>query len=95
MCPLKNKSNYMKTKTFLSVLLIFFGWVALSQPKNEWEDPSVIERKKEGPHASFMVYDNVEHARIDDYKNSQYYMSLNGSWKFQLANKPADRIEDF
>ena len=62
---------------------------------NEWENVKVNDLNKEKPHATFMLYDNVEKVKKDDYNQSPFHQSLNGQWKFNYVDKPADRIKDF
>lgn len=77
----------------LSILLQSFGLIA--QEKNEWENPSIIERNKEKPHATLMLFDKAANVIKDDYAQSPYYHSLNGIWKFVYADKYADRVQNF
>lgn len=83
----------IKTCFLLSILLQGFGLIA--QEKNEWENPSIIERNKEKPHATLMLFDKAANVIKDDYAQSPYYHSLNGIWKFVYADKYADRVQNF
>jgi beta-galactosidase len=74
---------------FLSTTLCY------AQNKNEWEDPKTVEINKEKPHASFMLYDNVNDVRSDEYSKSPWYQSLNGTWKFNYVDQYSKRITDF
>ncbi|MBC8054582.1 MAG: DUF4981 domain-containing protein [Sphingobacteriaceae bacterium] len=77
-------------------LLVFCSCIAFAQnPKNDWENPLLIDLNKEKPHATFMVYDNADDAKTDDYSKSPFYQSLNGKWKFVYVDKYEDRIKDF
>ncbi|MCC9135613.1 glycoside hydrolase family 2 TIM barrel-domain containing protein [Pontibacter silvestris] len=83
-------------RKIITLCCLLWGRMLLAQQAgNEWENPTAIEFNKEKPHVTFMVYDNVADARKDDYSKSQYHQSLNGSWKFSLVKKPADRPQDF
>jgi beta-galactosidase len=42
-----------------------------------------------------MLYSDIETALKADRTNSPFYRSLNGKWKFNWVNKPADRPLDF
>ncbi len=75
--------------------LLWAGTLLAQTSKNEWENPAVYELNKEKPHATFVLYENAEKARRDDYSKSAFYQSLNGDWKFNLVKKPADRPQDF
>lgn len=74
-------------------LMSQFGFSQMEN--NEWENPMVIERNKEKGHADFIAYQNVRDARRDIFEESPYYQSLNGTWKFDFVNKPADRPKGF
>lgn len=60
-----------------------FQYGATAAPKgNEWESPQLLSLNKELPHASFFSFQNVESARKVLPEHSNYWLSLNGSWKF-------------
>ncbi|MCJ8164299.1 DUF4981 domain-containing protein [Pontibacter sp. E15-1] len=42
-----------------------------------------------------MLYNNTPDAREDEYSKSAYYQSLNGTWKFSMVKKPAEKPTDF
>lgn len=67
----------------------------LSAQQNEWENPSILDRNKEAPHASFVVYQDEATAANANPKGSTLFKSLNGSWKFSLVKKPSDRPMNF
>ncbi len=56
-----------------------------------WEDPQVSQINREDPRASFIPYLSAEQARRDQKWESPLVMSLNGQWKFRLANHPSER----
>jgi beta-galactosidase len=56
-----------------------------------WQDQTVFEINREAPRAHFVPYTTVEEARRDEMWDSPLVKSLNGLWKFHLADKPADR----
>ncbi len=62
---------------------------------NEWENPEVIGINKEPPHATLMPYGDFRKALACEREASRYYLSLNGTWKFQWVSKPEDRPVDF
>jgi beta-galactosidase len=66
------------------------------QPQVEdWENPLVLSRNTEPPHATLMPYADMAGAVRGDRYRSEYFLSLNGRWKFSWAAKPADRPGDF
>lgn len=66
----------------------------ISAQQNEWENPGVVDHNKEKPHTTYVIYDGQQSA-ADKPEASGYYQSLNGSWKFNIVKKPADRPQDF
>jgi beta-galactosidase len=68
---------------------------AAEEPVPDWEDPSIVGRNKEAPHATLMPFPDAESAMQGDWSSSPWYQSLNGSWKFHWSPKPAERPVDF
>lgn len=56
-----------------------------------WEDPQVSQINREAPRAHFIPYTTVEQAHQDSLWNSPLLFSLNGMWKFNLAQHPSQR----
>jgi beta-galactosidase len=63
--------------------------------KPDWENPDVVGINKEPGHCTLVPYSDIETALKADRTNSPFYRSLNGNWKFNWVNKPADRPLDF
>ncbi len=82
-------------KRLLLACLVFANLVNAQPAHNDWENPTLIEVNKEKPHATYMLFDKVDDVKADEYKRSPFYLSLNGSWKFQYVDKYADRTKDF
>lgn len=84
-------------KFTLSILFIFSALIASAQPFqfNEWENPELVERGKEKPHATLIPFADEASVIKDDEFKSPCYKSLNGTWKFNYVDKPADRPKDF
>jgi beta-galactosidase len=57
--------------------------------QSEWENPNIVAIGKEAPHAYFIPKTNGTDP------NSALLQSLNGQWKFQYVDKPADRSLHF
>ncbi len=66
---------------------------AVSQ--NDWEDPDIIAINKMDPHTTLIPYQNLDKALKGEMKKSLYYKSLNGNWKFNWSENPAERPVDF
>ncbi|GAA4306950.1 glycoside hydrolase family 2 TIM barrel-domain containing protein [Aestuariibaculum suncheonense] len=77
----------------LCYLLINLGFA--QNNKNEWENPSIVDRNKEEGRASFVLYQDETSAVSGLVETSEYYQSLNGTWKFNIVKKPSERLLDF
>ncbi|RXK87411.1 DUF4981 domain-containing protein [Filimonas effusa] len=60
------------------------------QPGIPWLDERITEQNRLPMHASFYSYENEKLAIQNDWKLSHNYQSLDGSWKFKYADRPAD-----
>ncbi|MDG5798915.1 glycoside hydrolase family 2 TIM barrel-domain containing protein [Marinilabiliaceae bacterium ANBcel2] len=78
---------------FIAVSAIIISSLCAGE-KKDWEDPLVIERNKEDARTTFFSYTSQESALTGDKLNSRY-KSLNGDWRFNLSDRPADRPRDF
>lgn len=61
----------------------------------EWENPQALGLNKEQPHAWFFNFASVEQAKKVLPEHSEYYQSLDGTWKFNWVNHPDKRPVDF
>ena len=76
-----------------------FFFTAAAGPKgNYWEDQSVYEENKEAVHATFIPYVSTDAMKSDvNYVKAWLtpekadYLSLNGTWKFNLVPEPSER----
>ncbi|OIN56015.1 glycoside hydrolase family 2 TIM barrel-domain containing protein [Arsenicibacter rosenii] len=59
----------------------------------DWENPQVISKNVEKPHASFVPYQSE--AQAFDGKNSPFVKSLNGTWKFRWMKHPGAVPQNF
>jgi beta-galactosidase len=87
------KSPFIKVLAVTMLFLTFFLTEINAQTLPDWEDPSVISRNTEAPHATFTHYNSVKLGQ--NAKDLSHYRSLNGTWKFNWVEKPADRPKDF
>jgi beta-galactosidase len=71
------------------VLLVAFSTLALAG--DDWQDPTVIGRNKEPAHATLVPYATVEQALDAEREASPFRHSLDGDWRFQWVEKPAER----
>jgi beta-galactosidase len=61
----------------------------------DWENPAVVGRNKETPHATLMPFPDRETALDGDSTSSPWFQSLNGAWKFRWSPNPAGRPAEF
>eukprot|EP01029_Cantina_marsupialis_P000072 TRINITY_DN100899_c0_g1_i1.p1 TRINITY_DN100899_c0_g1~~TRINITY_DN100899_c0_g1_i1.p1 ORF type:complete len:1069 (+),score=118.84 TRINITY_DN100899_c0_g1_i1:563-3769(+) len=94
----------MNSTTKIVLAILFLGSIASSCKSYKdysdipftdenvpWEDPKVFEINKEAPRAHFIPYHSLEQARKEDKFQSASTQSLNGIWKFHLAENPSQR----
>jgi beta-galactosidase len=60
-----------------------------------WEDPQVFEINRLPAHATMHPFPTNEAAASRNAAESPWQLSLDGSWKFRLAPRPADAPADF
>ena len=61
----------------------------------DWERPEVVGINKEPGHCTLVPYSHLRRALKVDRTQSRLYMSLNGDWKFNWAEKPVERPVEF
>ena len=86
--------TYTTRFTFVAGWLAFAS-LALGQSPFDWENPTVIERNKRAPRASFFAFESSGLAQQGIPDSSARFMSLNGVWKFHYAPTPEERSVDF
>ncbi|MFV0541541.1 MAG: glycoside hydrolase family 2 TIM barrel-domain containing protein [Aestuariibaculum sp.] len=62
---------------------------------DEWESPERLSLNKELPKAYFFSFTDKEKARKVLPENSDFWKSLDGTWKFHWVKHPDERIKDF
>ncbi len=65
--------------------------VKAQEPDNYWENEFINEVNRESMHTHFFAYENEALAEKGNPKDSKYFQSLNGMWKFKWVPKPADK----
>ncbi len=91
----------MTMKNFIFGLILFFiSGNVFSQKENEtspleWENQAIIQIGNEEPHATFYAYPTIEAAKTYERTQSPWFTLLNGDWKFNFVEKPADRPVHF
>jgi beta-galactosidase len=63
---------------------------------DEWNaSPRLFQVNREAAHATLMPYATLSAALVGDRTRSIYTHSLNGKWKFNIADRPRDKVEGF
>lgn len=84
-------------KSLLATLAFLFAFQAVlsAQSENDWENPDIVEINKEPAHAAFFPFESVDKATAGQPSASDYFFSLNGSWKFNWVRSPEERPMTF
>ncbi|HEY3384636.1 MAG TPA: glycoside hydrolase family 2 TIM barrel-domain containing protein [Vicinamibacterales bacterium] len=90
----------MMTFAWLGIVLgLLAGFPASGQApsaaREEWDDPAVLHVNTERPHATLTRYPSSQLARQGEPAASPWVQSLNGTWKFHYAPRPAARPVGF
>lgn len=73
-----------------------FRYAAEEAPTGrEWQSPEDLALNKEQPRARFFSFADTESARKVLPEHSSYWMSLDGTWKFNWAKNPDERPKTF
>lgn len=79
----------------LIVLLVSLNVLGQSNNKNDWENPNVFSLNAETPRSLIVPFNSIKSAKTYNNKNSPYYQSLNGLWKFNWSRNTTKRPVDF
>ena len=71
------------------------GVTLTSQNLPEWENPGVFRINNEPAHATLMPFPDKAASLTFDKRNSSFYRSLNGAWRFRYLTNPSQTPEDF
>ncbi|MBI9018008.1 MAG: DUF4981 domain-containing protein [Phycisphaerae bacterium] len=85
----------MTKLTLISLLMLVFSTALAFAAAPDWENEQIFRINKIEPHCTAIPFDSTADALSTDFKESPYYQSLNGKWKFNWVKKPADRPVDF
>jgi beta-galactosidase len=86
---------------FITLILILCCTHAYSQhQKNqnhipEWKNPEVTSVNRLPMKSGFFAFESGELAKTRNKELSNYFLSLNGIWKFNWVEKPADTVAGF
>jgi len=77
---------------FIVLLLLFLSTPLLiySSPDSiyDWENEKIFKRNKETGHATLIPFSNEKNARSCNIQESEFYISLNGTWDFHWYKNP-------
>ncbi|HED65935.1 MAG TPA: DUF4981 domain-containing protein [Planctomycetes bacterium] len=79
-------------RILLSLLLLSAPYAA---QEHDWEDPSILGRNKEAPHATLAPFSDRDDALRGQRERSPWVRSLNGPWRFHWVASPEARPRDF
>lgn len=85
----------MKKSLFWIGILLFIITKGGFAQRAEWENERINEINTLAAHASYLPYSGIEQALNEQITHSKYYLSLNGSWKFNWVKHPDLRPKDF
>lgn len=87
-----------KKYLLVTVFLLFLLSSASAKDNNDglpyWKDIQTVEVNKEYPRTSFMTFDNRTDALTKKFEESNYYIPLNGTWKFYFTEGYIQLPED-
>jgi len=89
--PLKIAKNQFNISLFFFLAV---STLALAV-EEAWNNPSMLQVNTLPSHAQMMTYPSAKAAQVDDERQSEWYHSLNGTWKFHWSENPASRPKDF
>jgi beta-galactosidase len=97
------KSVRLVLCSILMLTCLSVGFAAgTGQSPPDWANPLLTGRNRLAPHATMMIYPDVETAKqveaiasIEDRSKSPWFRSLNGDWKFLWSPSPDERPMDF
>lgn len=85
----------MKIMMRLITFAILFASTLNAQDFTEYQDPAVNQVNRLPMHATYFAYAEGEYALNGDMQSDANYLSLNGKWKFDFAQKVSERPLDF
>ena len=84
----------MRSIAFL-FLLLFFTEVNAQKLPTELQTPEIVSVNRMPMRATAFAFENKDLAKKGQKENSNYFLTLNGSWKFNWVQDPRKRPMDF
>ncbi|MDO3694668.1 glycoside hydrolase family 2 TIM barrel-domain containing protein [Wenyingzhuangia sp. chi5] len=86
----------MKTNPYILFLFVLSSFLSRAQDSIPyWQNQNINEENRLPMHASYYVYNNLEDATLNDWKQAKNYLNLNGVWKFKYVNAPSEIPKGF
>ena len=82
-------------KASLLFIFILFSAAITQESTPELYTPEIFQVNRAPAHNTSYVFQTVEQAKTGERENSDYYLSLNGKWKFHWVANAAERPEGF
>ena len=83
----------MRTFSLVGLLVVALGGCQVSEQDFSdaaWQNPAVFDVNTEPPHATLVPFQDVTSAETLDRAQSDYFQSLNGTWRFHRAQNPGE-----
>jgi beta-galactosidase len=89
--------NFLQKSKILGMMMLFFGSLDVQAQglPVELQTPEIVSINRMPMRASAYAYENKALAVKRAKENSAYFMSLNGTWKFNWVQNPIQRPVDF
>ena len=86
----------MKIKSIILLVVMALCYnVKAQEIADWWNDVSVCQVNKLAPRTNVIPYQDEGGINNLDYRRSPYYQCINGDWKFNWVEKPADKPQGF
>ena len=86
----------MKTKSIiLFIIMALVMNISAQEIADWWNDVAVFAVNKVAPRTNVIPYQDENGINNLEYRQSPYYQCINGNWKFNWVEKPADKPKDF
>lgn len=84
------------TKKWMFTALLSLGMAGAAVAQQpEWQSQYAIGKNKLEPHTYVWPYQSQKNLENNDFRQSPYYMSLDGKWKFHWVRNPENRPKEF
>lgn len=82
-------------KPLLTLTFAFCAAVAVADNAPAWKNAQLNQQNREARRANFFAFESESRAEQGDKKQSERYLSLEGTWKFHFVRNHADRPAGF